>query len=133
MRCAGGQRGPLIVEVQVGERIVALRVWMAQVGHIRLYLLDSDIERNPREDRAITYQLYGGGEVERIRQEIVLGIGGVRAQRALGLTPSVWHINEGHAAFQIVERCRELVARAALVRPPPASRWRRATIVSIAA
>ena len=111
VRCAGGQRGPLIVEVQVGERIVALRVWMAQVGHIRLYLLDSDIERNPREDRAITYQLYGGGEVERIRQEIVLGIGGVRAQRALGLTPSVWHINEGHAAFQIVERCRELVAQ----------------------
>lgn len=109
--CAGGQRGPLIVEVQVGERSVALRVWMAQVGHIRLYLLDSDIDRNPREDRAITYQLYGGGEVERIRQEIVLGIGGVRAQRALGLAPSVWHINEGHAAFQIVERCRELVAQ----------------------
>ena len=108
--CAGGERGPVIVEVPMAARRVALRVWMARIGHIRLYLLDSDIDGNTREDRAITYQLYGGGERERIRQEIVLGIGGVRAQRALGLAPRVWHINEGHAAFQIIERCRELVA-----------------------
>jgi glycogen phosphorylase len=110
VRCAGGERGPLIVEVPIARRTLHLRVWVAEVGHIRLYLLDSDIEPNTREDRAITYQLYGGGEVERICQEMVLGIGGVRALRALGLAPTVWHINEGHAAFQIVERCRELVA-----------------------
>ncbi|HEX4881243.1 MAG TPA: alpha-glucan family phosphorylase [Porticoccaceae bacterium] len=110
VRCAGGERGPLIVAVPMAERVVQLRVWVAQVGLIRLFLLDSDIDPNSREDRAITYQLYGGGETERIRQEIVLGIGSVRAQRALGLAPRVWHINEGHAAFQIIERCRELVA-----------------------
>jgi starch phosphorylase len=110
--CATCKEGnPLIVSVRMAERDVWLRVWEAQVGHIKLYLLDSDIEQNSTEDRAITYQLYGGGEVNRIQQEMVLGIGGVRAQRALGLVPTVWHINEGHAAFQIVERCRELVAQ----------------------
>jgi starch phosphorylase len=110
--CATCKEGnPLIVSVRMAERDVWLRVWVAQVGHIKLYLLDSDIEQNSKEDRAITYQLYGGGEVNRIQQEIVLGIGGVRAQRALGLAPTVWHINEGHPAFQIIERCRELVAR----------------------
>lgn len=111
VRCAGGERGPLLVAVPMAERTVQLRVWQALVGHISLYLLDSDIEQNRAEDRAITYQLYGGGEVGRIQQEIVLGIGGVRAQRALGLAPNVWHVNEGHAAFQILERCRELVGR----------------------
>jgi starch phosphorylase len=111
VHCAGGERGPVIVEVPMAERTVFLRVWVARVGHICLYLLDSDVELNSREDRGITYQLYGGGEIERIRQEIVLGIGGVRALRALGLAPSAWHINEGHAAFQIVERCRELVVQ----------------------
>lgn len=110
VRCAGGERGPLLVAVPIAERTVQLRVWQALVGHISLYLLDSDIEQNRPEDRAITYQLYGGGEVGRIQQEIVLGIGGVRAQRALGLAPNVWHVNEGHAAFQIIERCRERVA-----------------------
>ena len=110
--CATCKEGkPLIVSVRMAERDVWLRVWVAQVGHIKLYLLDSDIEQNSKEDRAITYQLYGGGEVNRIQQEIVLGIGGVRAQRALGLAPTVWHINEGHPALQIIERCRELVAQ----------------------
>ena len=92
------------------ERSVRLKVWRAKAGHIDLYLLDSDLPDNDAEDRSITYQLYGGGHEMRIRQEIILGIGGVRALRALDLSPTAWHINEGHAAFQIVERCRELVA-----------------------
>ncbi|MGK2914438.1 MAG: alpha-glucan family phosphorylase [Porticoccaceae bacterium] len=111
VQCALCKEGnPLVVSVRIANREVMLRVWVAHVGLIRLYLLDSDIEQNSIEDRGITYQLYGGGDGNRIRQEIVLGIGGVRAQRALGLAPTVWHINEGHAAFQVVERCRELVA-----------------------
>ncbi|MGA7980632.1 MAG: alpha-glucan family phosphorylase [Chromatiaceae bacterium] len=97
------------VRVQVGlpGRSVQLRVWEAKAGHIRLFLLDSDVPENEPEDRAITHQLYGGDINTRIHQEMVLGIGGVRTMRALGLNPTVWHINEGHAAFLILERCRE--------------------------
>lgn len=97
------------VSIQVPGRTVFLQVWVARVGHINLYLLDSDLARNSEEDRRITYQLYGGDSTNRLLQEMVLGIGGVRAQRALGLSPSVFHINEGHAAFQVLERCREFV------------------------
>ncbi|MDA8383111.1 MAG: alpha-glucan family phosphorylase, partial [Betaproteobacteria bacterium] len=80
-------------------------------GRISLYLLDSDVPENTNADRGITCQLYGGDRDTRLRQEIVLGIGGVRALRALGLAPTVWHINEGHPALQIVERIRELTAQ----------------------
>jgi len=97
------------VQVAMGDREVMLKVWMAKAGHIKLYLLDSDLPGNDPVDRSITYLLYGGDTNTRIRQEIVLGIGGVRALRALGLQPTIWHINEGHAAFQILERCRERV------------------------
>lgn len=98
------------VEVALPQRRVTLKVWKAKAGHIDLYLLDSDLPENSDADRRITYQLYGGDTNVRIQQEIVLGIGGVRALRAIGLKPTVWHINEGHAAFLILERCRELVA-----------------------
>jgi starch phosphorylase len=98
---------PLLIEIDFPGRKVYLRVWCAKAGHIRLYLLDSDLDRNQEHDRIITHQLYGGDRNTRIQQEIVLGIGGVRALRALGLKPTVWHINEGHSAFQILERCRE--------------------------
>ncbi len=87
---------------------INLRVWKAKAGRITLYLLDSDVADNSETNRTITHQLYGGDDSTRILQEIVLGIGGVRAIRALGFTPTVWHINEGHGAFQIIERCREL-------------------------
>lgn len=97
------------VSIQVPGRSIYLQVWVARVGHINLHLLDSDLEKNSDEDRRITYQLYGGDSTNRLLQEMVLGIGGVRAKRALGLSPSVFHINEGHAAFQVLERCRELV------------------------
>jgi starch phosphorylase len=95
------------VQVELPGRNLLLRIWEARAGHIRLLLLDSDVEGNSPADRELTAQLYGGDRETRIQQEIVLGIGGVRALRALQLQPTVWHINEGHAAFQILERCRE--------------------------
>ena len=98
--------GEVRVRVELAGRVVEIRVWEAKAGHIKLYLLDADLPENAPQDRGITYQLYGG---DRIQQEIVLGIGGVRALRALGLEPTVWHINEGHAAFLILERCLEQV------------------------
>jgi len=106
-----GQGEEVRVEVELPGRQVMLRVWEARAGHIRLYLLDCDLPENSREDRSITYQLYGGDINTRIQQEIILGIGGVRALRALGCHPTVWHINEGHSAFQILERAREHVAQ----------------------
>lgn len=99
----------LHVSVDLPGRRVALKVWEASAGNIHLYLLDSDLQENNDADRAITFQLYGGDKTTRIQQEIVLGIGGMRAVRALGLKPTVYHINEGHAAFLILERCRELI------------------------
>lgn len=100
----------LKVSVPFPGRDVVARVWEARVGHICLYLLDSNTEENSSEDRALTLQLYGGDESTRISQEMLLGIGGTRVLEALGLNPTVWHINEGHAAFQIIERCRLAMA-----------------------
>jgi glycogen phosphorylase len=99
------------VRVDFPGRQVTIKVWKAKAGHISLYLLDTDLPANSEPDRSITYQLYGGDVNTRIQQELVLGIGGVRALRALGLQPTVWHINEGHAAFMILERCREQVVQ----------------------
>src|SRR4030065_431100 len=99
------------VHVEILERLVTLKVWKAKAGHITLYLLDSDLPENSEADRVITYQLYGGDANTRMQQELVLGLGGVRALRAIGLEPTVWHINEGHAAFLVLERCRELAAQ----------------------
>jgi len=99
------------VQVEIQDRRVLLKVWQAKAGHITIYLLDSDLPENDESDRRITHQLYGGDINTRMQQEIVLGIGGVRALTAVGLKPTVWHINEGHAAFQILERCRESVAK----------------------
>jgi len=96
----------LTLDLEFPGRILKVRVWTAQAGHIRLYLLDTNIPDNSEADRAITHQLYGGDREMRLQQELVLGVGGVRALRALGLRPTVWHINEGHAAFQLLERCR---------------------------
>jgi starch phosphorylase len=101
---------PLRVELSGSEGPVRLQVWEGRVGHVRLLLLDTDLPENSPQFRAVTHRLYGGGEVIRIRQEMVLGIGGVRVLRALGLKPTVWHLNEGHPAFLGLERCRELLA-----------------------
>ncbi len=99
----------LKIQVPIGDRKINLKIWEAKAGHIKLLLLDSNDPDNNEEDRSITYQLYGGDRHVRIKQEIVLGIGGVRALRASNLTPTIWHINEGHPAFQIIERCREKI------------------------
>jgi starch phosphorylase len=89
------------------DRDVMVRVWKAPVGRVTVLLLDTDVPENVAEDRLITARLYGGSAELRQQQEAVLGIGGVRALRALGLAPTVWHINEGHAAFLVLERMRE--------------------------
>ncbi len=106
----GANGAEVHVKIELPERQVTLKVWQAKAGRITAYLLDSDLPENSDADRRITYQLYGGDINTRIQQEIVLGIGGVRALRAIGLSPTIWHINEGHAAFLILERCRELIA-----------------------
>jgi starch phosphorylase len=100
---------PLRISLDFPGRVVQACVWEAKAGHIRLYLLDTDLPENQERDRGITHRLYGGDKEARLQQEIVLGIGGVRALQLLGLKPSVWHINEGHSAFQILERCRYAV------------------------
>ncbi|MCX7621517.1 MAG: alpha-glucan family phosphorylase, partial [Acidimicrobiales bacterium] len=97
------------VHVELAGVPVQARVWEAQVGRVPLFLLDTDVEENDHEHRLITDRLYGGGNEERIRQEILLGIGGIRALDALGHTPQVFHINEGHAGFLALERIRQLV------------------------
>jgi starch phosphorylase len=97
----------LTTQIELADRRVDLCIWKAKVGNIDVYLLDSDVPSNTEADRSITYRLYGGNRETRIKQEIVLGIGGVRALRALGLAPNLWHINEGHSAFQTVERLNE--------------------------
>ena len=97
------------VSVEMADDIARLNVWQVDVGRIKLYLLDAAVETNTPEIAAITNRLYGGDIEHRLRQEIVLGIGGVRALRALGLQPQVFHTNEGHAGFLSLERIRELV------------------------
>ncbi len=95
--------------VDLPGRKLNLKIWQAKIGHITLYLLDTDLASNSLHDRNITHRLYGGDKVMRVEQEIVLGIGGVCALQVLGLKPTVWHINEGHAAFLILERIRQKV------------------------
>ncbi|MCG3159108.1 MAG: Glycogen phosphorylase [Acidobacteria bacterium] len=100
---------PLIVEVAYPGRKVAAQIWRAQVGRVALYLLDTNIAQNSRRDQDITDQLYGGDAEMRLQQEMALGIGGCRALEALGVQPSVYHLNEGHSAFLALERIRRLM------------------------
>jgi starch phosphorylase len=105
---------PLTVTVPHPGRSVAVHIWRAEVGRLRLYLLDTNLASNLPDDRRITQQLYGGDGEMRVRQEIVLGIGGYRALEALGLKPRVYHMNEGHSAFLALERIRHLMETARL-------------------
>jgi glycogen phosphorylase len=100
---------PVVINVDLPGRTVYAKVWKIQVGRIPLYLMDTDVENNAPQDRELSARLYGGDHEMRISQEVVLGIGGVRALRALGYQPTVWHMNEGHSAFLNLERIRELV------------------------
>ncbi len=100
---------PMALDIPFPDRNVVAQIWRAQVGRISLYLLDTNLEVNRPEDQDITDQLYGGGIETRIQQEIVLGIGGIRALSALGMMPKVCHMNEGHSAFLALERIRLLM------------------------
>jgi glycogen phosphorylase len=100
---------PPTILLQLGDRPVRFLIRVARVGRISLFLLDADLPENDPQDRAITARLYSGDQEMRIRQEITLGIGGLRALKRLGLNPSIRHINEGHAAFAVLEKIRELV------------------------
>ncbi len=101
---------PLTVTIELPGRNVEARLWEIRIGRVPLYLLDSDVETNAPADRELTSRLYISDLESRISQEIILGIGGVRALRALGYNPDIWHMNEGHSAFMVLERTRELVA-----------------------
>jgi starch phosphorylase len=98
---------PITVSIDTRDGRLLARVWLMQVGRVKLYLLDCDVEGNSPQDRELTSRLYGGDERTRIRQELVLGVGGVRALRALGITPGVYHLNEGHSAFATLEVIRQ--------------------------
>ena len=100
---------PITIRIPCNGETLTAGIWVARVGRTLLLLLDSDVEQNPPHLRGLTGRLYGGDEVTRIRQEILLGVGGLRALRALELRPAVLHLNEGHSAFAILERARERV------------------------
>jgi starch phosphorylase len=109
-QCLDAEGEPILISVEIGERMVNAAIWEVKVGQVSLFLLDSNIPENRAEDRIITATLYGGDKDMRIRQEILLGIGGIRALRALGIEVSATHMNEGHSAFLALERIRVLMA-----------------------
>jgi starch phosphorylase len=100
---------PCVVAVPLGNRSVLAAVWRIRLGRVKLYLLDTDLEENAPWDRELSARLYGGDRETRVQQEIILGIGGVRALKAMGSSPAVWHLNEGHAAFVVLQRIRDLI------------------------
>src|SRR5688500_9139419 len=100
---------PAVTAVPLGDRTVLVAVWRVRLGRVELYLLDTDLEENVPWDRELSARLYGGDRETRIQQEIILGIGGVRALKALGSDPVVFHLNEGHAAFVVLQRIRDLI------------------------
>ena len=101
----------VVVEVELPGRTIYAKVYRIQVGRVPLFLMDTDIHPNSPQDRELSARLYGGDQEMRVAQEIVLGIGGVRALRQLDITPTIWHMNEGHSAFLVLEQARELVQR----------------------
>ncbi len=101
---------PCVTAVPLGDRSVLVAVWKLRLGRVTLYLLDTDLEENAPWDRELSARLYGGDRETRIQQEIILGIGCVRALKALGLSPGVFHLNEGHAGFVVLQRIHDLLA-----------------------
>ncbi len=97
--------------VEIGGKTVCFQIWQIAVGRTRIFLLDTDLEGNPEEHRSITQRLYEGNRDVRVRQEVLLGIGGVRALEVMGIRPKVFHVNEGHSAFLLLERVRMLMVR----------------------
>jgi glycogen phosphorylase len=105
----GGKR--CILPVPLGNRIVHVLVWLVRLGRVKIFLLDTSISENAPEDRELSARLYGGDSETRLKQEIILGFGGVRVLRSLGYRPAVWHLNEGHTVFVTIERICELIER----------------------
>lgn len=124
-----GQAGGDRLRVQVTLRGVAVyaQVWQVRAGRVNLYLLDTNVPQNSAWDRDLSARLYGGDQETRIRQEMVLGLGGVRALRVLQIVPSAWHLNEGHSSFLVLERLREL-AQAGLPLDQAMDQVRRTTV-----
>ncbi len=113
VKCADGE--PLTVSLSFPGRKVTARIWRVDVGRIPLYLLDTDIDENQDQDRSITHHLYGGDLENRFKQEMLLGTGGIRALKALGIEPHIYHCNEGHAAFIGIERLNHYINEHKLV------------------
>ena len=103
----GADGKPITISIQTRTGRLFAKVWLMRVGRVNLYLLDCDVDGNSPEDRELTARLYGGDNRTRIRQELVAGVGGVRALRALGISPGVYHLNEGHSSFATLEAIRE--------------------------
>jgi glycogen phosphorylase len=125
---SGLDGAPLRIVLDLAGARCAAQVWLAQVGRVPLLLLDCDVEGNDEDERNVTDRLYAGGTEHRLRQEIVLGIGGIRALRAAGYDPDVFHSNEGHAGFLGLERMREMVAETGLSLPEALEAVRSATV-----
>ena len=119
---------PVRITLDLAGSPLVARVWSAQVGRINLYLLDADIDDNDSDTRAVTDRLYGGGEEQRIRQEILLGIGGVRVLQSMGVATQVFHSNEGHAGFLGLERIRQLITNHGLTWPEAIEAVRAGTV-----
>ena len=103
------QKEDVIIDVKLPKATLYLKVWSINVGRVKLYLMDSDIDKNPEEYRTITSTLYGGNQETRIQQEIVLGMAGTKLLKVLGLNPTVYHMNEGHSSFLILELIDEIM------------------------
>jgi glycogen phosphorylase len=110
VQLTGPNREPFVTVVETSGRPVHVGAWRIMVGRVPVYLLDTNLDVNHPDDRSLMNKLYAGGPDMRLRQEWILGVGGVRVLRAVGITPVVWHANEGHAAFMMIERLREHVA-----------------------
>jgi len=102
---------PLIVEVQLEKITLYLKIWRINVGRVSIYMMDSNIDKNSEQDKKLTAHLYGGDKEHRLRQEIVLGIGGMKVLKTLGIEPDVIHINEGHSAFALFERAIQFMEK----------------------
>ncbi len=104
-----GEGNPITIKVGLPGRLVSAQIWLTMVGRIKLYLLDTDFAANNEQDRTISHALYGGDNEHRLKQEMILGIGGIRALEAVGEKPDTFHCNEGHAAFITLERLRKKI------------------------
>ena len=120
MEPAIGKNGePVMVQIETRGGAIRAKVWRVKVGRCDLLLLDSNVEGNAPEDRELTSRLYGGDRRMRIRQELLLGVGGFRALKAMGITPGVLHLNEGHSGFAVLEAIRSRMQEEGLLSTRP--------------